>query len=410
MKKIIAALAILLGLSAAAHAGPLPEPSPRLTRLAYMRLAGGQYMLRSLPLFDVNPVGGVSIVGGGGGVSTSGTNVWTGSNTFTDSLFFLADDGDATKKLQFQLSGITTGNTLTPFSFSGTTAAPITTVTGVLSLPTGTIALTSISFAGGTAGSGIYGRATSTDISANGLWAAEFGVAAIGLGLPSNSQMGFSSTTTAGAANDVFFKRAAAASMQLGLDVNGAPVDQTFKAHNGITGTDIAGAALIHEAGIGTGAAVSHPYTINRQIVKASGTTVQTYAPAFITCISKTMSTSSATAQAVATITTTSTTAGAVEWFYTTTASNGTLLDSDTGEILVAWNNNAGTVAATAGTAIGGVSSAASGTLASTPTATVATNVVSLKLTPTWAVIVPTVVTTYSTFLVASSADTVVCQ
>jgi hypothetical protein len=49
----------------------------------------------------------------GSGASTGGTNVWTGSNTFTDSLFFLTDDGDATKKAQFQLSGITTATTRT---------------------------------------------------------------------------------------------------------------------------------------------------------------------------------------------------------------------------------------------------------------------------------------------------------
>lgn len=358
---------------------------------------------------DVEQTSSSRTSGGSGGASVGSTNTWTGQQNFIDNKFSLLDDGDNTKIVQFQLSGITTGNTLTPFSFSGTTAAPITTMAGSLAMPIGAIGTASINFSG-TTNSGLYGRSTSTDVTANGLWAGEIGVAAIGFSVPSNSQIGFSSATTAGTGNDAFFKRAGAASMQLGLDVNGAAVNQTFKAHNGITGTDVKGASLTLESGIGTGAAVSNPLTINRQIVGATGTTAQTYAPAFITCISKTMSTSSATAQAIATITTTTTTAGAVEWFYTTTASNGTLLDSDTGEILVAWNNNAGTVAATAGTAIGGVSSTASGTLASTPTATVATNVVSLKLAPTWAVIVPTVVTTYSTFLVASSADTVVCQ
>jgi hypothetical protein len=49
----------------------------------------------------------------GGGVGVAGTNVWTGSNTFTDSLFAVADDGDATKKIAFQASGITTGTTRT---------------------------------------------------------------------------------------------------------------------------------------------------------------------------------------------------------------------------------------------------------------------------------------------------------
>lgn len=48
-----------------------------------------------------------------GGAAVGGTNVWTGDNRFTDSLFFLRDDGDLTKLLQFQLSGITTGTTRT---------------------------------------------------------------------------------------------------------------------------------------------------------------------------------------------------------------------------------------------------------------------------------------------------------
>lgn len=52
-------------------------------------------------------------VKGAGGVSVSGTNVWTGDNRFTDSLFFIRDDADNTKLLQFQLSGITTGTTRT---------------------------------------------------------------------------------------------------------------------------------------------------------------------------------------------------------------------------------------------------------------------------------------------------------
>ena len=95
--------------------------------------------------------------------------------------------------------------------------------------------------------------------------------------------------------------------------------------------------------------------------------------------------------------------------FYTVTASNGTLLDADSGEVLTAWNNNAGTVAATMAASIGGANSVASGTLATTPTATVATNVVSIKFTPAWTVIVPNLVTGYATFHV-NGVNTVVCQ
>lgn len=196
----------------------------------------------------------------------------------------------------------------------------------------------------------------------------------------------------------------------MGADLNGAAINQTFGACNGITGTDILGCGLTLQSGLGTGGAVSNPLTLNRQIAKATGTTAQTTAPAFLTCISKILSNTSATVQTVALITTTTTSAGAVDWHYTVVASNGTVLDSDTGKMGVAWNNNAGTVAVNAGTAYATASSPGSGTLASTPTVTVATNVVSFKLSPTWTTIVPTTVTQFSTFQYNGATDTVTCQ
>lgn len=59
-----------------------------------------------------------------GGATVGGTNVFTGSNTFTDSLFFIRDNGDPTKQVQFEVSGLTTGN-IVPFTVSGTAAAGI---------------------------------------------------------------------------------------------------------------------------------------------------------------------------------------------------------------------------------------------------------------------------------------------
>lgn len=58
--------------------------------------------------------------GGGGGVSTSGTNTWTGTQNFVDTSFFVVDDGDQTKKIAFQVSGISTGTTRT-FTFPNAT-------------------------------------------------------------------------------------------------------------------------------------------------------------------------------------------------------------------------------------------------------------------------------------------------
>jgi hypothetical protein len=56
-------------------------------------------------------------------------NVFTGANTFTDSVFKVCDEGDGTKCLQFQVSPVTTANTVTPIRFSGTSAAVSTEVT-----------------------------------------------------------------------------------------------------------------------------------------------------------------------------------------------------------------------------------------------------------------------------------------
>lgn len=224
-----------------------------------------------------------------------------------------------------------------------------------------------------------------------------------------NGMIGFTADVTSTAPNALFAFDAAAA-IQMGVDVNGAAVNQTFKAHDGITGTDVLGAGLTLEAGRGTGAGVSNPLVISRQITKATGTTAQTYAPAMIVCPSKILSNTSATVQTIATITTTSTTAGGLEWIYTVIASNGTVLDSNAGDMNIAWNNNAGTVAVAASASLGDIQSNGSGTLTAAQTATAATNVISLKYTPTWTVIVPTIVTGFATFIIHSSADTIACQ
>lgn len=231
-----------------------------------------------------------------------------------------------------------------------------------------------------------------------------------GITLGSARQVGWTSVAAPTNALDAFFERDAAATVQLGADVNGAAITQTLKAHDGITGTDIAGARLTLAPGLGTGAAVSNPLTLNRVVTRATGTTAQTYSPAFVSCPTKILSNTSATAQTIATITTTSTTGGNVTVDYTTVANNGTLQNTDSGLVKVSWNNNAGTVAA-AMTAVALQSdSDASGTLATTPTATVATNVVSIRFTPTWVTIVPTTVTGWATFTLHTSGDTVACQ
>jgi len=68
----------------------------------------------------------------------------------------------------------------------------------------------------------------------------------------------------------------AAAILQMGRDVNGAAVNQTFKAHDGITGTDIAGANLTLAGGRGTGIGASGNVILQTAPALATGTTAQT--------------------------------------------------------------------------------------------------------------------------------------
>lgn len=65
---------------------------------------------------------------------------------------------------------------------------------------------------------------------------------------------------------------------RLGVNVNGAAVNQTLKAHDGITGTDISGANLTIAAGRGTGSGAGGSLIFQTAPVGSTGTTAQTLA------------------------------------------------------------------------------------------------------------------------------------
>lgn len=90
------------------------------------------------------------------------------------------------------------------------------------------------------------------------------------------------STNVTGLVPDLHLSREAAAILQLGADVNGSAVAQTLKAHDGITGTDIAGANLILAAGRGTGAGAPGVLYLQTSTAVGSGTTAQTLATRLI--------------------------------------------------------------------------------------------------------------------------------
>lgn len=80
---------------------------------------------------------------------------------------------------------------------------------------------------------------------------------------------------------DAFIKRAAAASIQLGVDVNGAAVSQTIQAANAITGTNLAGGNLTLRPGAGTGTGTISALIFQSPTLGSTGTTAQTQTTRF---------------------------------------------------------------------------------------------------------------------------------
>lgn len=98
-----------------------------------------------------------------------------------------------------------------------------------------------------------------------------------GVKLVSASVVSWSSNANgpADTGTDVIVGRAAAATLQLGSDVNGAAVSQQLQAANGITGTDRTGGNFTLASGKGTGAGAASQVLIKTPSVLASGTTAQ---------------------------------------------------------------------------------------------------------------------------------------
>lgn len=75
--------------------------------------------------------------------------------------------------------------------------------------------------------------------------------------------------------SDTVIKRAAAATVQFGFDLNGAAVSQALQAANGITGTDKTGGNFTLASGKGTGAGAVSSVFIQTPTALGSGTTAQ---------------------------------------------------------------------------------------------------------------------------------------
>jgi len=115
-------------------------------------------------------------------------------------------------------------------------------------------------------GAGTFGGNTNVYLSSSGIQAGNGAQA-----------LKFAAGSAAGAM-DTILRRAAAATLQMGNDVNGAPVTQTLKAHDGITGTDVVGANFTLASGRGTGAGAVSSLIFQTPTVLTTGTTAQSLA------------------------------------------------------------------------------------------------------------------------------------
>lgn len=148
--------------------------------------------------------------------------------------------------------------------------------------------------------------------------------------------------TSIGAAADTYLHREAAATLQMGVDVNGAAVAQLLKAHDGITGTDIAGANFTLAGGRGTGSGAGGNRIDQTSRELATGTTAQTLQDRTL-IVAKAKALTESAATSVVLINVASGAFGGGEMEYTVQASDATDHQARSGRIQWSVVNKAGT-------------------------------------------------------------------
>lgn len=110
----------------------------------------------------------------------------------------------------------------------------------------------------------------------------DFTLERAGIHMASGAQMGWSATAAGGGdtfSSDTIMKRGgAAATFQMGADVNGTATSQTLQCANGITGTDTVGGNCTIGSGKGTGAGAISSVIVATPTLGSTGTTAQTRA------------------------------------------------------------------------------------------------------------------------------------
>lgn len=300
----------------------------------------------------------------------------------------------------------------------------------------GSVSAPSIAFAADQDGSGtgIYrGAANDWRIAANGVFkvaittnAALFAEEVV---VGNATYFGFSDNASplSGTYDTRLYRGGAAATLELGADVNGAPVHQTFKAADGITGTDIAGANMTVTAGRGTGAGT--PGALNFQVTDAltTGTTQQTLSTRmtisggggiWTKSGTKTLTAGAATDFVQVAVTSNGRQSGYVE--YSIDADDGTDFQERSGVLYFAAVNKAGTETCTLFRAQGsttvddttdGLAQSSASTLTNTFTCdTGGTNAITLRANAASGLVETTLRINYTVYLTGNAATTVTPQ
>ena len=211
----------------------------------------------------------IGVVGRASGATNNLSGYFTlGSSNPTGTASLIADNGAVAANI---FEARDNGTAVFTIADGGTT-----TMTGTLAVPTGTAAMP-FPINNGTGGMWFSSGFPQFSYGTNNWLFGGVSSPNIGLAVRSTGNLGFASADTFSGL-DTFFGRESAAVMQMGADANGAAVPQTLKAHDGIIGTDIAGANLTLAAGRGTGAGVGGNLALQTSVPLTTGTTAQSLA------------------------------------------------------------------------------------------------------------------------------------
>lgn len=175
--------------------------------------------------------------------------------------------------------------------------------------------------------------------------------------------------------NDVYFARGATSTAATGWTLHGT----------GGSGADNAGGDITIMAGLGTGTAAGSQVNLDRPLMRATSSTAQTSSNGYTVCESKTLSNTTGTATALATVAAASNSAGGFRITATVTCTNGTEFAASTTTSFQSYANKAGTISfgtATTQTEANGASTGATINCTVAPTWVANGNTVDIKVTP----------------------------